>query len=417
MRQAAIGVIVIGGLLLAGCSSAPPALPRDAEPVEVSGGEGAFRGTFQGKVTAAVVARGSVRHAGLGLPVVSPDGRFVAALEHAGGPGSVDADAPLTGRGLGGVSLWIRAVDPEEDRPAAPGRGGIGGAAVPVALENASFPAFGPDGRLWSVSSGPAGDALLSYDPASGSLRRLAAGLERMAFPAPGPDGRLVAVSGFGANPEAATLFLVDSAAGRADPGPPPGPGGQGQVLPVWEAPGVVLFVELREAADGTPAAAALRRWRVDERVAADVAALPVVGSVFDAGTLFAGVATPLCPGGRWLVFFDATAGPPGLRRVDLVTGAAEAVVAGGTAAASWDANRLVVAVQPAESAGRGLAKENGLRLVELSAGNRGSVTLLPGDWAPRWVGVDPAGGASVLAVTPGERPDRLKLVQLYVLP
>ena len=400
--------------MIGGCASAPAAPPPGAEPVAVSGGTGAFRETFEGSVTAAAVTRGSVRHAGLGLPVVSADGRFVAALEHAGGPASLDADAPLTGRGLGGVSLWVRAVDPERDRPAAPGGGGIAGAAVPVALENASFPAFDAAGRLWFVSVDPAGDALGCYDPATGSLRRLAAGLERIAFPAPSPDGQRVAVSGFGGNPEAATLFVVDAAAGRASPGPPPGAGGTTQVLPVWASPDVLLFVELRETAQGEPAPAALRRWRVGDPAATDAAALPTLGSIFDAGTLFAGVAEPVSPGGGWVVFFDATAEPPSLRRVDPRTGVVEPVAAGGTAAAFWDADRLVVAVQPAAT-GRGLAKEAGLRLVELTPGNRGSVTLLPGDWAPRWVGVDPAGGASLLAVTPGERPDRLKLVQLYI--
>ncbi|MBB6441365.1 hypothetical protein [Phycisphaera mikurensis] len=379
-------------------------------------GTGAFRDTFEGSVTAAVIARGSVRHAGLGLPVVSPDGRFIAALEHAGGPASLDADAPLLGRGLGGVSLWVRAVEAEADRPAAPGGGGIDAAAVPVALQDASFPTFGPDGRLWSVSVGPGGDALLRYDPVDGSLRRLATGLKRIAFPSPDPTGRYVAVSGFGGNPEAATLFLVDVPAGRATPGPPPGSGGRGQVLPRWEAPGVVLFVELREGPDGAPSPAALRRWRVGESSAADVASLPVLPSVFDAGSLYAGVADPIGPGGRYLVFFDPAAEPPGLRRVDLATGGVEPVAAGGTAAASWDADRLVVAVQPA-SENRGLAKEAGLRLLELAPGNRGSVTLLPGDWAPLRVEPRAGGGAAILAVAPGERPDRLKLVQLFVVP
>ena len=175
-----------------------------------------------------------------------------------------------------------------------------------------------------------------------------------------------------------------------------------------------VLFVELRETADGEPAPAALRRWRPGGSSAADVAELPPLASVFDAPALLAGVAEPVGPGGRWFLFFDAEARPPGFRRIRLATGETEPVVAGGAAAAWWDPDRLVAAVQPL-SGERGLAKEAGLRLVDLSAGARGSVTLLPGDWAPRWVGVD-ASGASVLAVAPGDRPDRLKLVQLYVV-
>ena len=384
----------------------------------VSAGTGVFRETFEGGVTAAVAVRGSVRHAGLGLPVVSPDGRWVAALEQAGGPASVGAEAPLTGRGLGGVSLWVRAVDPTADAPAAPGGAPFGSGALPIALADAAFPVWSADGRLWSVGAGEGGAALLVYDPRSGSLRRLGVGLARIAHPAPSPGGRSVALAGHGGNAEASLLFLVDAASGRAAPGPPPGPGGRGQVLPVWEKSGVLLFVELREDAEGQAAPAALRRWRPGAGAAAaeDVAALPPLASAFDAEALLAGVVDPLSPGGRWFLFFDPLAEPPGLRRVDLATGSIEPVAAGGTAAAWWDPDRLAVAVQPV-AGGPGLAKEPGLRLVELTAGARGSVTLLPGDWAPRWVGVDPAaGGASVLAVTPGERPDRLKLVQLYVV-
>ena len=401
-------------LLLAACSTPPPlSPPSGATPVTPSAGTGVFRDTFEGGVTASVVLRGAVRHAGLGLPVVSPDGRWVASLESAGGPDAVDADAPLTGRGLGGVSLWVRGVDEGADRPASPSGAPFGSGAFPVALEGASSPVWGADGLLWFVSTLDDGAALVSYDPRSGQLRRRGTGLRRMLTPAPTADGRSVCVVGHGGNPESSLLFRVDLARQRTEPGPPPAPGGRAQVLPTATAGGV-LFVELREGDGGEPLPAALRRWGGGAAPAADVAPLPALASVFDAASLFAGVASPLSPDGRWLLFFDASAEPPGLQRVDLRTGAREPVAAGGTAAAWWSADRLAVAVEPV-AGGPGLAKEPGLRLVDLAEGARGSVTLLPGRWAPRWVGVDPA-GASVLAVTPGERPDRLKLVQLYVV-
>ena len=404
--------------VLGACSTAPgsrgPAPPPGASPVAPTAGTGVFRETFEGGVTASVVLRGSVRHAGLGLPVVSPDGRWVASLEAAGGPGAVDPDAPLTGRGLGGVSLWVRGVDEARGRPASPSGAPFGAGALPVALEGASAPAWGPDGRLWFVSSGAGGAALVSYDPRSGQLRRRGSGLRRVSRVVPLPDARFVCLVGHGGNPEASLLFRFDPARQRAEPGPPPGPGGAAQVLPVAAGAGV-LFVELRADAEGAPLPAALRSWGGGAEPAVDVARLPALASVFDAASLFAGIPDPLSPDGRWLLFFDASAEPPGLQRVDLLTGRREPVAAGGTAAAWWSADRLAAAVEPV-AGGPGLAKEPGLRLVDLSAGARGSVTLLPGRWAPRWVGVDPAGGASVLAVTPGGRPDRLNLVQLYVV-
>lgn len=423
IRGSRLGLLVGLGqgalLFCGGCAVPSPAFPPDAQQVSAVGGTGAFRESFRAAVTAAVARRGTIRHAGLGLPAVSPDGRWIAALEAAGGPLAVSQDGPLTGRGLEGVSLWVRPVEPVETQ----GTQEAFGNAVPVALEGASHPSWSPGGKLWFVGTHSSGADLLVWDPESGAIRRRSSGLRHVVSLAVSADESTVAVSAHAGNPESSRLFFVDAETGQATPGPALTPGATAQTLPTWAAPGLLLFVELREAADAAPAASALRLVDLATGEVVDLGLLPAMGSVFDAVALLAGVPSPLSPDGESWLFFDASAEPAGLWRLLLANGRREPVAEGGTAAVWWKPDLLIAAVQPGFAGGigssTGLAKEPGLRLISLADGSRGSVTLLPGDWAPLWRG---SGGpdqvaAIVLAATPGDRMDRLQLVRLDIAP
>ena len=50
---------------------------------------------------------GEVPNSGLQLPVVSPDGKWIAYLQHRGGQ-LIDLDALFTGKGLEAMSLYVR---------------------------------------------------------------------------------------------------------------------------------------------------------------------------------------------------------------------------------------------------------------------------------------------------------------------
>lgn len=414
-----VGLGCVALFAVGGCAASPPRFPSDAQEVSALEGTGAFRDSFEAVVTAAVARRGTVRHAGLGLPAVSPDGRWIAALEAAGGPLAVGQDGPLTGRGLEGVSLWVRPVEPQEaDRPEE-----TIGSAIPVSLEGASHPTWSPAGKLWFVNTHSSGADLLVWDPDTGTIRRRSSGLRHVVSLAISGDEKTVAVSAHSGNPESSTLFFVDAETGRPTPGPAPALRGTAQMFPTWAAPGLLLFVELRETADGQADSSVLRLFDRSRGESADLGRLPTVGSVFDAVSLLAGVSSPLSPDGEWWLFFDALAEPAGLWRMSLASGRSELVAEGGTAAVWWGADRVIAAVQPGffgvGGGSTGLAKEPGLRIISLAAGARGSVTLLPGDWAPLWRG---SGGfdqaaAIVLAATPGDRSDRLQLVRMDIAP
>lgn len=391
---------------MAGCGSTPAWERAGADEVEVADPQGlaglASAGKVQrwsGGVTAVAAPRPGLPRAGLMLPRVSPDGERVAFLDiDEIAPPS--ADAWVTGRGLAGVSLWVRAVADE-------------GLARNIALDDAAWPTWSSDGgALWFISHDPAtGCALMRHDVATDQTRRLSVGLEHILTPAVSPDGRWVAVIAYGQIADEALLFLIDPATGRVTPGPPPTLGGA-QLAPQWLDRSTLLFVELDEQGGG------LMRWTVGEAAAAPVAPLNLPVSIFDAVHLHAGIpgaipgAGPVSDDGRWFAYYSLP--EDRIELVDLTTGALRPLRQGDRAGAWWGGDWFVV------------GSDDQLALVALpgeAAGaeaQEGQVTdepprmnLLPGRWVPLWA--DPE-AKSMLLIGEGEKPERFGVLQLWVI-
>ena len=399
----ALASLTIG---LTGCSS-PPAWERaGAQPLAVEDPQ-AWEALAQppaaqrwtGGVSAAGVDRPELPAAGLQLPRVSPDGRHVAFLDADRDGERVHPDAWITGRGLEGVSLWVRGV-------------GDGGIARNIAVDHAAWPTWSPDSRrVFFISHDPAsGPALGIHDLSSGRTDRLAVGLRQMFGLAVSPSGRSVAVSGYGQIADQAVIFVIDLETGRAESGPVATLGGA-QLSPRWLDERTLLYCELDANGGG------LLRWTRGGEPR-PIMPLELPTSVFDAIHLHAGVPEPSSPDGKWFCYYAA--GRDRLAWVELST-KRTVWSPPGTRAGHWWADRWALA-----------ADQQRLTLLDLSriddaeepatgpaaaespepADDPPQMTLLPGRWVPLWADTR---SASMLLLGPAEAADRFRLLQLWM--
>lgn len=402
----AVVLIFTLALGLAGCAKKPDWQRANAKPVATQGANGwdnlapqrrARR--WSGGVSAVAAVRPFVPNAGLQLPRVSPDGKWIAFFDADADAGPVSADARVTGRGLAPVSLWLREVEAD-------------GLARNLAVGHAAWPAWSPDGNtLAFISHDPGtGCALALHDVAAGRTDRLSVGLRKMFAPAVAPDGRRVAVAGYGEVADQSLLFVIDLDTAQATPGPPPVLGGA-QLMPVWLDADTLLFVELDERGGG------LMRWAVGSATAEPVAPLGLPASVFDAVHLHAGIPAPVSPDRRWFAYYC-----PPRDRIELIrldTGDATALAVGDRAGTWWGDQWFLAAndgqltlVQVPEPSSSDQAAADQPSETDRPDGTP-RIRLLPGRWAPRWA--DPT-EHSMLLVGQGETPGRFELVQLWAV-
>ena len=344
--------------------------------------------------------------AGLQLPRVSPDGRWVAFMDLDREAAAVSPDAWLTGRGLEGVSLWLREV--AED-----------GLARNVAYGDAAWPAWSPDGkRLIFIShDSDTGCAVVIHDVAAQRSHRLAVGIQRMMTPAISPNGRYLAVAGYGELPDRSVLFVVDLETGRAVAGPPPTLGGA-QFGPHWLDDQSLLFVELDESGGG------LMRWHREARFAEPVAPLKLPASIFDAIHLHAGLAQPISPDATRFAYYTGL--DDRIELIGLDSRGVELLEAGDRAGAWWDGGWFIVAddeqlalVATSDGSGappRGLPSSRGPNSEDPGGGEGVELprmNLLPGRWVPLWTD---AARHSMILLGPGKSEGRFELIQFWAV-
>ena len=411
-------------LLLPACTTAPPPAweQADAEPIPRGEGPGwealaqaALPQRSTGSVTAVASVRPPVPNVGVQLPVVSPDGRWIAFLDQDDAAPPAQPDDLVTGRNLGGLPLWVRAVDAE-----GPARNvAVGGVAWPAWSADSKTLAFvGYDDKL--------GCTLGLHDVASGVTRRKAVGLRHMMMPAISPDGRRVALAAYGNVPDQALVFTLDLATDAALPGPPatlPG----AQILPRWLDDDTLVYVQLGAAEGSAGPNATLMRWTLGGSSATPIVPLHAPASVFDAQHLFAAIARPVSPDGRSLAYLNLAAGRIELVNISNIFASPSPLPEGYRAGAWWGERWFVAADDrridlvelaspgpdvPAEdaSADSGGAGGSG------SGGGGGDLprlNLLDGRWVPLWADAEQQ---SILLIGESDRPDRFSVLQLWVV-
>jgi len=414
-----------------GCAPDKATQSTPAGPFEVNWGPGAATSD----VRVQVEPLGQVSHSGLQLPVVSPDGKWIACFRVAGPAAS--REALLTGKGLEDVSLSVGPVAaPSAPGPVSPGEaalrpGAVGGARV-VCPSGAAWPAWSPDSRFLVFSAfAPDGRCELAvYDLAAGATRRLAMGDQRAVMSAVSPSGRQVAVVLAGEGPESSGLCVLDLAGGKRvycplgpsdGAGPPvgarPSDAGGAEVAaglsagdaprtrpaaeppappparpfwPHWVGEGRLVFFLCRD--DRTW----LAHWTVGDPKPTVLCGIDVPPTWPELLQALAGLGPPVSPDGSRLAYYERATDRVVL--VDLADGGRVELPAG-TRAGCWLGGLYVAAA----------AEE-----LLLCAGSAASPPrLIRGAWLPRWA--DEATGR-ILLCGPGPHARAFSLTRLTVI-
>ena len=336
-------------LALTGWSCEPAAKPAPGAP-DLSQVKPQWQPSSSTHVQLDVQPLGAIPNSGLQLPVVSPDGQWLACVEVTAQEG-VEMDSLFTGRELGPASLVVRELRRN-------------GKTLRVCPSGACWPAWSPDSaRLAFVMYGQAGRCELGvYELSTGQTRFTATGLRTMAMLTFSPSGRQVALAGeSAAKPGSMRLFVVDLDTAKLHPGPDAA--ADWQIWPQWVSDRAVVFLNRRKDKSH------LARWVVDGENQDLLCEVNAPASAVEGFQMFAGLGTPLSPDGRRLAYYDMLY--DGIVIADLISGKSRAL-AEGTRAGCWLNGQVFAA-----------ATEKELLLFAQDATE--PARLMRGLWLPRW--------------------------------
>ncbi len=404
-----VGFCLVAAPLPLGCASKQPwgDTPVESVALEPTTAEPTVDGWSAG-LTAVGAVHPAVPHGSVELPAVSPDAKWIAYFRHAARTPRPTPESLVSGRGLQGVSLWVRDLKGEQ-----PPR--------PAALEGACWPTWSADGTaLFFVTYDTQRRAYLGrFDASTGQIERKGIGVGHLMMPAVSPDGTRVAVVGFNQVPERSELFVVEwstASVTRVPVAAPHRPSDTADFVPMtpqWVNHDTLVFGAAPPSDEN-----GIESWvgRVTVEPATLGASSDVANVTFVRELSSAGSWRQLVPWQAGLLRpFDAGHGG-WLRRggsgVALVYGLTEPWVwplVDGPAAVAWWAPPWVVA-----------GNQDALELVAIDptlpegadlAANTTKLRLLDGRWAPRCV--DPDAG-TLVAVGMGDDPERLAVYQLW---
>ena len=340
---------------------------------------------WSGRITAYAVTRPPIPNSRLQLPAVSPDGKRIAYLKSDDPEAVISSDGLITGKGLNGISLWVRSVD-EKVEPTA------------VAYAGACWPSWSADGRILAFVTFDQDrrSALGLFDVQTGVIERKAVGLRCVLMPTIAPDHAHIAICAYGELPDHTLIFIIDRDTNKTTPGPPAGDGAQ--LLPRWINSDTLIYLETsRQGVE-------LKRWTLGDARVATLAQLPGPTSIFDAQHLLTCVDNPLRPDIGAFAYYNPVENR--IEMLDLNTGKTRVLPEGFQACSWWGDDWLV-----ASSDDR----------VELVSSRRTSgatdqprmIRAVTGRWLPIWADHD---RQSVLLIGESEEPDMFSLMQLWLV-
>jgi len=174
---------------------------------------------------------GEVPNSGLQLPVISPDGKWIAYLDFRNDQ-PIELGALFTGQGLEAMSLYVQPV----------ARGAV---ARMVCASGAAWPAWSADSRrLVFVAYNETGRCDLGiHDVSSGRTRRVSMGQKHIMMPAVSASGKQAAVVVLKSEAESSGLYIVNLDTVKVEQICPTDFQGSRQLWPQWTADGRIVFV------------------------------------------------------------------------------------------------------------------------------------------------------------------------------
>ena len=327
-----------------------------------------------------VQSLGDVANSGCQLPVVSPDGKWIAYLRNRA-VGPIELEALFTGKGLDSTALYVQPVAP-------------GAAPQLVCSAGAGWPAWSPDGgKLAFIAYGEAGRCDVGiHDLAAGTTRRVTGPFKRMMMPAISPDGKRLAVVVPGATLDRTRLHVLMP--GGAPPVACPAESDQTQQLwPLWTPDGQILYL-LRQRQRTW-----LARWRPGGSRPQRLWEISMMPSRMGMIQIFAGLGRPLSPDGGRLAYYDYANDRDRIVLLNLFDGEREDLPPG-TRFGCW------------LGSGRFLAASDDEMILHTSSSAE-AIRLVPGRWLPRWGAVE---GGQFVVCEAGANPWTFKLLQMNLL-
>ncbi len=389
-----LAILTVAVLLIVSCADKKPWVQAGAQPVSTANKQDTEQqdqddsgpsNRWSGRITAYASPCPPIPNARLQLPAVSPDAKWIAYLKPNDTGGTPGGDGLITGKGLNGVSLWVRSVA-EDEEPTA------------VASTGACWPSWSDDGRVLAFVTFDQDrrSTLGLYNLDTGVIQRKAVGLRCVLMPVIAPDGKRIAVSAYGELPDQALIFIIDPLTSQALPGPPAGNGAQ--LLPHWINNNTLIYLETMKDA------VALKRWTLGEDRAATIARLPGPTSIFDAQHMLAGIDNPIRPDLGAFAYYNPA--EDRIEMLDLTSLKTRALPGGFQAGSWWGSDWLVASAEDR---------------VEMVSSRRTSgetdrprmIRAITGRWLPIWA--DHAQQAVVL-IGQAEDPDTFSLMRLWLV-
>ena len=285
MKSLLLVLLSLGFALAGGCAAGRSGEPLDGPARVVA----PWEPTPTTHVRFTLQQLGRVPNSGLQLPVISPDGGWIAFLRISGSS-PVDPAATFDGHGLERVGLSIRQLVPKAEPRL-------------VCDSGVAWHCFSTDGSelIFIRYTQPGTCEVGLYEVASGQTRWLRPELPRLIMPAlEGSGGRLAAVS-YSVSIEDARVHVIDLDTGLAMPVPKEDEYGP-QLWPCWQDEQTLLYLKC------TSFTIYLKAWRPTNSLAELLSELDASGSSRSALSHRVSLGSALSPNGRRLAYYESAA-------------------------------------------------------------------------------------------------------------
>ncbi len=269
---------------------------------------------------------GQLPNSGLQLPVVSPDGKWIAYLDFRGG-GRPEPSSLFTGRGLEPMSLHIQSTE-------------LGAGSRMLCESGAIWPSWSADSKrlLYIVYQQNGRCNLVVYEPQTSMTRRISMAVKPIVMPSLSPTGEHAAVVVFEPESQSASLRVVNLSSGKIEQNCPGASDGVQQLWPQWTPDGRIIFVHIKDGQSS------LVQWRPGESGVQRLGAIQIGSSESGIYQAFSSLGQPLSGDARHFAYYNT--GQDRIILVRLADGRGIPLTVGTRAGCWFGSGRFVAAEQ-----------------------------------------------------------------------
>ena len=226
-------------------------------------------------------------NAGLQLPVVSPDGKWIAFLDFQGDP-PPELHSLFTGQDLQAMSAHLQPLAPNA-KPRT------------ICRSGAAWPTWSADSKklLFVAYTDSNRCDLLIHNLQAATTRRISIPPNSVSMPALSHSGQRAAVVVFDPQSQSARLHVVNLVTGNIDYTCPTDSQTSQQIWPQWTPDGRIIFVRNRDGQSH------LIQWRPGKSPPQKIAKINISSSLSAMYQAFEALGQPLSPDARRFAYYD----------------------------------------------------------------------------------------------------------------